>query len=111
MHFLPNEKSLAGLGSDRDVHVLKSPFEDPEVRSGWSQQGDVTGTTWNQLVLFTHREPSDQSVAKLGYCLRFKLAPLIHLVLRAFCADRDASDGERILAARCDGRDQRFVPD
>src|ERR1017187_2655924 len=111
MHFLPNEKSLAGLGSDRDVHVLKSPFEDPEVRSSWSQQGDVTGTTGNQFVLFTHRESSDEFVAKLGYCLRFEFAPLIHLALRAFCADRDTSDGERLLTAGCDGRNQRFVPD
>src|ERR1700678_1947406 len=100
MHFLPNEESLAGLGSDRDVHVLKSAFEDPEVRSSWSQQGDVTGTTRNQLVLFTHHQSSDQFAAKLGYCMRFKFAPLIHFVLRTFCADRDASDGERILAAR-----------
>src|SRR5258707_7964332 len=102
MHFLPDEESFAGLGSNGDVHVLKSPFEDPEVRSGWSQQGDVTGTTRNRLVLFTHRESSDQFVAKLSYRLRFKFAPLIHLVLRAFCADRDASDGERILADGCD---------
>src|ERR1039458_8838155 len=111
MHFLANEESLAGLGSNGDVHLLKSPLEYPEIRSGWSQQGDVTGTTRNQFALFTHCESPDQFVAKLCYCLRFKFAPLIHLVLRAFCADRDASNGERFFTAGCDGRDQRFVPD
>src|SRR5258706_2971643 len=109
MYFMPDEESLAGLGRNGDVDVLKSPLEYPEVRSGWGQQSDVARTAGNQLVLFTHRESSDQFVAKLGYCFRFKFAPLIHLVLRAFCADRDASDGERILAARCYGRNQRFV--
>src|SRR5271157_4955917 len=111
MHFLANEESLAGLGSNWDVHLLKSPLVYPEVGSCWSQQGDVTRTTRNQFVAFTHRESSDQFVAKLGYCLRFKFAPLIHLVLRSFCADRDTSDREHFLTAGLDGRDQRFVPD
>src|SRR5450755_4206569 len=111
MHFLPDEESLAGLRSNGDVHVLKSPLEYPEVRSGWSQQSDVTRTAGNQFVVCTHRESPDQFVAKLGYCLRFKFAPLIHLVLRAFCADRDASDRGRFFTSRLDGRDQRFIPD
>src|SRR5271166_613930 len=111
MHFLANEESFTGLGSNGDVHLLKSPLEYPEVRSSWSQKSDIAGAAGNHFVVLTHRESPDQFVAKLGYCLRFKFAPLMYLELRAFRADRDTSDGERLLAAAGDGRNQRFVSD